>query len=597
MRRSGIFSLLAATVATAAALLGAATSVGAAESSVWNPVGAFIEGETDFDRFGESIAMSDDGTVLAIGGPRNSASGDRSGHVRVFELTDEAWLQRGSDINGEMTFDDYGRDIALSADGTTLVISSAGDSPHVRVFEFEDSEWSQVGDDLVTDDETAAFQVALSADGRTLAVSQVVRVAQFETIPRVRVLSNIDGTWTQLGAFIEVDPRPSHPIIDLSDDGRRIAVADQRVHVFDFNGNVWEAVGNPIENTTDRRSFGDAVSMSGDGQLVAVGLPWAGSETTLFQSDQNGQVQVFEDVDGEWLRVGDPIEHEARGDRFGTTVALSAHGTTLAVGAPWNDGAAPGAGHVRVYDRTSGGWQQAGEDIDGIAQIDRVGLSLAVSDDGSTVAFGAPSPGVAAGYARVFERSVVVCDGRRATIVGTSGDDTLSGTEGVDVIAALQGDDTILGNGGDDIICGGIGNDVLIGGQGFDVLFGAQGNDIIFFADGQGVADRADTAGGRAFGGAGNDDIYGSSRWDRMQGGPGNDRLSGFEGRDWMRAGAGADRIEGGSNVDNIHGGNGDDYIIVSGGDVVRGGAGAEDRCINGAAAASLISCELSADD
>src|SRR5437667_6067444 len=45
-----------------------------------------------------------------------------------------------------------------------------------------------------------------------------------------------------------------------------------------------------------------------------------------------------------------------------------------------------------------------------------------------------------------------LCDGRRATIVGTNGDDTLEGTPGRDVIAALGGNDVVYGLGQNDLI-------------------------------------------------------------------------------------------------------------------------------------------------
>lgn len=187
-----------------------------------------------------------------------------------------------------------------------------------------------------------------------------------------------------------------------------------------------------------------------------------------------------------------------------------------------------------------------------------------------------------------------ICDGLNATIIGTSGNDRLVGTPGPDVFAGLQGNDEILGLGGDDVICGGKGDDLLIGGDGFDVIFGAQGNDTIYGADGNTSAQREDVKGGRYFGGQGNDWIYGTTRWDRMQGGPGRDALFGFTGRDWMRGGANNDRVDGGGGIDDIHGGNGNDDLIVGTGDLVRGGAGQQDRCdLSGGQPAQLISCEL----
>jgi len=71
------------------------------------------------------------------------------------------------------------------------------------------------------------------------------------------------------------------------------------------------------------------------------------------------------------------------------------------------------------------------------------------------------------------------CAGRKATIVGTEGDDVIRGTPGPDVIAALGGNDTIIALGGDDIVCGGPGNDHLRGGGGNDDLRGRSGRDVL----------------------------------------------------------------------------------------------------------------------
>ena len=72
-----------------------------------------------------------------------------------------------------------------------------------------------------------------------------------------------------------------------------------------------------------------------------------------------------------------------------------------------------------------------------------------------------------------------LCDGKAATIVGTSGDDELTGTGGDDVIVGLGGDDRIVGGAGNDTLCGFNGDDTLIGGEGDDVIFGGGGSDWI----------------------------------------------------------------------------------------------------------------------
>ena len=63
-----------------------------------------------------------------------------NGHARVYRWTDDAWAQLGSDIAGVASGDRFGRPVALSADGDTLVVGAylndgnGQDSGQVRVF-------------------------------------------------------------------------------------------------------------------------------------------------------------------------------------------------------------------------------------------------------------------------------------------------------------------------------------------------------------------------------------------------------------------------------------------------------------------------------
>jgi Ca2+-binding RTX toxin-like protein len=98
------------------------------------------------------------------------------------------------------------------------------------------------------------------------------------------------------------------------------------------------------------------------------------------------------------------------------------------------------------------------------------------------------------------------CLDRKATILGTSGNDVIYGTNGSDVIVGGRGRDQIHGLGGDDFICGEGGPDILTGGSGDDELSGAQGADAIF-------------------GGSGDDFLSGGDQPDQLHGGSGDDYM------------------------------------------------------------------------
>lgn len=99
----------------------------------------------------------------------------------------------------------------------------------------------------------------------------------------------------------------------------------------------------------------------------------------LFAIVSNAQTQIGQDI------VGDMPD-----DKFGHGVALSADGNVMAVSAPGNDNNGTDAGHIRVYSKTSGTWTQIGQDIEGPNPDDQIGYKIALSDDGSVLAFSAP---------------------------------------------------------------------------------------------------------------------------------------------------------------------------------------------------------------
>ncbi len=99
----------------------------------------------------------------------------------------------------------------------------------------------------------------------------------------------------------------------------------------------------------------------------------------LFVTISNAQTQIGQDI------IGDMPD-----DKFGYGVALSADGNVMAVSAPGNDNNGTDAGHIRVYLKTNGTWTQIGQDIEGLNPDDQIGYKIALSDDGSTLAFSTP---------------------------------------------------------------------------------------------------------------------------------------------------------------------------------------------------------------
>ena len=193
------------------------------------------------------------------------------------------------------------------------------------------------------------------------------------------------------------------------------------IYIYIYRMSIWTQLGLDIDGEATGDYSGWSVSMSDDGQTVAIGALFndAGGASTdnrghvrVFKYDVNKTTNVTDQNSADfgpvgWRRLGQDIDGEAANDYSGISVSISADGQTVAIGATGNDGTPTlnDRGHVRVYkydvnktanvtDESSPdfgpvGWRRLGIDIDGEAANDLSGRSVSISADGQTVAIGA----------------------------------------------------------------------------------------------------------------------------------------------------------------------------------------------------------------
>jgi hypothetical protein len=78
---------------------------------------------------------------------------------------------------------------------------------------------------------------------------------------------------------------------------------------------------------------------------VAIGAPENDAN-----GNKSGHVRVYDWNGTAWAKVGGDIDGEAADDYSGHSVSLSSDGQTVAIGAYLNDGNGNDSGHVRVYE-------------------------------------------------------------------------------------------------------------------------------------------------------------------------------------------------------------------------------------------------------
>ena len=159
-------------------------------------------------------------------------------------------------------------------------------------------------------------------------------------------------------------------------------------------------IGSDIDGENPFDLSGHSVAISANGNVVAIGA---------IENDdggnRSGHVRVYENIGGIWIQIGQDIAGEAVDDRSGWSLAISADGGIVAIGSDLNNS---WRGQVEVYENIGGAWTQIGEDIEGENFQDISATSISLSNDGSIIAIGAPrSDGTAnnSGHVRVFENS------------------------------------------------------------------------------------------------------------------------------------------------------------------------------------------------
>jgi hypothetical protein len=348
------------------------------------PLETCLGAEGRADGLASSVAFSADGARVILGAESNSGFAPGAGHARVFERAAGGWMQVGEDLDGEAMGDRFGVGVAMSSNGTRVAVGAylhEGATGRVRVFDLDGASWAQVGASLDGAGRSYGHgaSLALSGDGTRLVVGGP---GVSTTSGHVVVYELRAGVWETTGTFAGTSEDGTD--VDISDDGQRIAIgAPSRLggspggqaRMFEWTGTDWASMGE-IAGVAASDGAGTSVSLSSDGSRIAIGAPYhAGGGL------QAGQVRVFRWTGDAWAQMGADLLGRAR-ERLGTSVRLSADGTRVLAGGP-NDG-----GAVRLYTLVADAWEQASSPV--FHTTGRNGTDVAISADGRTIAASAP---------------------------------------------------------------------------------------------------------------------------------------------------------------------------------------------------------------
>lgn len=343
--------------------------------------------------FGYDLAFSADGSTLVVGAPFHQVGSDRPGAVYAYRKVPggNIWQQWGSLLTGNEDSDRMGYSVAINNEGTVLAAglpffdNPAGEWGKVRVFHWQNGDWEQKGSDIETSGGFEfGWEVSLDAPGDRLAVTSIAGGAD--------VVYEWTGTdWQLMGApFTESgDFNPFSAA--LSGNGQRVAfgspnksglVVDEpgSVYVYEWSGSQWTVLGEPMLDVLTYRDYGIAVDLNYLGNTVVIGAPKQRDEN----NSQRGGVEVHEYAPGlGWMQKGSTLYGTNQNDEFGTDVRISWDGNIIFVGAPKHDNNGNlnnGSGETFQWNGTD--WEPRGTLLGGSEFNTEAGKTLAMDANG-----------------------------------------------------------------------------------------------------------------------------------------------------------------------------------------------------------------------
>ncbi len=404
----------------------------------WMQLGLDIDGEASGDFNGLAVQISGNGLRMVAAAPYSDANGNDSGQVKVYEWNGISWAQLGAAINGEAVGDRSGQDVTINTTGTRIAIGAplndgnGSDSGHVRVYDWNGSSWVQLGTDINGEaaDDNSGISVSMNAEGSRIAIGAVNNDGNGNNSGHVRVYNWNGSSWVKLGNDIDGKAAGDNSgiSVSMSADGLRVAIGaynnddnngldSGQVKIYSWNGSDWIQLGGDINGEAAVDKSGLSISLSADGTRVAIGAPFNDGN-----GNNSGHVRVYELVNGAWVQAGADIDGEAANDFSGRSVTLSADGSRVAIGAIGNDGNGADSGQTRVYEYRGSAWHQLGIDIDGEAGGDSSGISVSLSGDGTRVAIGAYNNTSGSGHVRVYQlgQTIKYTENDPATIINNA---------------------------------------------------------------------------------------------------------------------------------------------------------------------------------
>lgn len=316
-------------------IVGSKVYVYRVSSGLWERQATIIPTSPNALAFGQSLALSTDGALLIIGDPLDTADGASAGTCYIYQRISMAWsLLTKIDISDPAAGKLYGNSVAINEDATIIAVGSpssigSGYAGSVYVFSLNrlTYAWSQSAKILQQGNiQNTLFgnAIDISADGKYLAIGA-------PSSNQAHIYNNVNNAWVkQFTLFPTNAPAQSRfgTNVKISGDGNFCLVCDPTggvggyIIAYGKSGTNWvqlQLINETVQNIGNR--FGQSIAISFDGTKCVVGADGVNQSTgRTYAYNRNGLAYDEDAVFGPSDIAG--------GIRFGYATSMSSDGAT-----------------------------------------------------------------------------------------------------------------------------------------------------------------------------------------------------------------------------------------------------------------------------
>jgi len=317
--------------------------------------------------FGEEFAVSNDGTIIAA-----VSINDNKLYIYKWNNNKKQWKSTIINENALAPNINYGNSIDITGDGTLIAVGIP-DAQNFKssgmVYIYNISDMTNISKqiiepqnpDNILPDQKFGKKVSFANNGSFIAIGAP---GFNNNCGKVYIYANNANTWSK---FTEILPGINNAnlyfgsVIDSSNNFNTLTITqkelnNEKVFIYSFDPqlNPFSSLIKTLEPDQTEVSFGYSISLSGDGETLAVGHHLAA--VPLNSNNQKGKLYIY-NINDNWTKKQIIIDDTLSNDAFfGSSIDLNYEGTKFLVGAYNNNTIISNYGLVKEYEIINGLW-------------------------------------------------------------------------------------------------------------------------------------------------------------------------------------------------------------------------------------------------